>query len=114
MPQPRFLLDRELTGPGEYALEPEDAHHAAGVLRLGEGEAIVVFDGRGRYAEAVIASAGKKAVLVAVDEFREERRLPLKLTLATAIPKGKRWQLLVEKCTELVLLLIDKYSKAAK
>lgn len=101
MPQPRFLLEQELTGPGKYALGAEDSHHAAGVLRLGAGDAIVVFDGFGRYADAVIESADGKCVLVTVDGVYEEAHLPLKLTLATAIPKGKRWQILIEKCTEL-------------
>lgn len=99
--QSRFLLDTPLVGPGEYSLNRQESHHAVNVLRLKEGEAIVVFDGLGNYAEAVIAHADKNGVRVRVDGVLAEKHLPLMLTLATAIPKGKRWQALIEKCTEL-------------
>ncbi len=99
--QPRFLLDAPLTAPGIYALNRQESHHAADVLRLGMDDGVVVFDGAGNYAEAVIAEVDKKAVSVRVDEVRSEPHLPLVLSIATAIPKGKRWQALVEKCTEL-------------
>lgn len=97
----RFLLDHPLTRPGEYTLNRQESHHAVGVLRHKEGDAVIVFDGDGNYAEAIILAADRHAVRVAVDGVHAEKHLPLKLTIATAIPKGKRWQILVEKCTEL-------------
>ncbi|MCC8190002.1 MAG: 16S rRNA (uracil(1498)-N(3))-methyltransferase [Planctomycetes bacterium] len=98
---PRFLLDQPLTGPGEYVLGRLEAHHARQVLRLGRGDAVVVFDGRGGAAEAEITGGGRGELVVTVTEVRTGERPPLRLTVATAIPKGKRWQMLVEKCTEL-------------
>ncbi len=97
----RFLLDKALAGPGEYVLDRQESHHAVNVLRHREGDAVMVFDGLGKYAEAVIVQVDKNAVRVRVDEVRVEPHLPLMLTIATCIPKGKRWQILVEKCTEL-------------
>ncbi len=97
----RFLLDESLDGPGEYVLERQESHHAVNVLRHREGDAIAVFDGLGNYAEAVIVVADRNAVRVRVDEVGTEPHLPLMLTIATGIPKGKRWQILIEKCTEL-------------
>ncbi len=101
MPHPRFLLEEPLNAPGLYRLGRDESHHAVNVLRLRAGDAAIVFDGRGRRAEARVAEAGKNALAVRVDAVIEEPPLPLRLTLATAIPKGKRWQGLVEKCTEL-------------
>lgn len=101
MPQPRFLLEQELTGPGDYTLVPEDSRHAAMALRMTAGDVLVVFDGRGRYADAVVTGTDKTGVTVRVDGVYNEEHIPLRLTIATAIPKGKRWQMLVEKCTEL-------------
>lgn len=101
MPEPRFMIDVPLAGPGDYELGPQEARHAAQVLRLRVGDWVIVFDGHGHRAEAVITSAGKDAVSVHVDGVHTEEHLPLHLTIATAIPKGKRWQMLVEKCTEL-------------
>ncbi len=99
--QPRFLLDDELSGPGEYVLNRMESHHAASVLRLRAGDAMVVFDGMGKYADALVEKADREAMRVKVEAVSAEPHMPLILTIATAIPKGKRWQALVEKCTEL-------------
>ena len=97
----RFLLDTPLAGPGAYVLGRQESHHAISVLRHRLDDAVIVFDGQGRYADAVITDVQRDAVAVRVDVVRDEEHLPLFLTIATAIPKGKRWQVLVEKCTEL-------------
>lgn len=97
----RFLLNELLTRPGEYTLGRQESHHAMNVLRHKTGDVIIVIDGQGNYAESEIVDAHKDAVRVRVDTVMSEERLPLTLTLVTAIPKGKRWQALVEKCTEL-------------
>lgn len=99
--QPRFMLGEPLRGPGTYVLDRQESHHAANVMRLKRGDAIVVFDGMGNYAEAIVAEADKNAMAVDVAGVHAEKHLPLRLTIATAVPKGKRWQILVEKCTEL-------------
>ncbi len=101
MAHSRFLLEESLTGPGEYHLGPLEAHHAFNVLRLRADDVVVVFDGAGGYAEAVIVEASKSAMTVRVDRVHDEPRVPPAITIATAIPKGRRWQGLVEKCTEL-------------
>ncbi len=101
MSKPRFLLDTPLSGPGQFLLGREESHHALNALRVRRGDAVVVFDGQGRHAEALVVEAGKAGLKVQADQVQEEARLPNRLTLATAIPKGKRWQMLVEKCTEL-------------
>lgn len=101
MPEPRFLIDTPLTSPGEYTLNRQESHHAAGVLRIREGDAVIVFDGLGHRAEAAVVASGRAAVRVRVDGIHFEERRPPELTIATALPKGKRWQSLVEKCTEL-------------
>lgn len=101
MSQSRFLLEQPLTGPGEYALGREESHHAATVMRLRADDAVIVFDGFGNRAEAVVLQADRREVRVRVDAVDTEKRSRPHLTIATAIPKGKRWQVLVEKCTEL-------------
>ncbi|MDR3210675.1 MAG: 16S rRNA (uracil(1498)-N(3))-methyltransferase [Planctomycetota bacterium] len=98
---PRFIVDGLLTGPGEYRLPPEEARHALRSLRLHNGDPLVVFDGAGNYANAIIASEDPGDLRVQVAEVKEELRRPVSISIATGIPKGKRWQILVEKCTEL-------------
>src|SRR5919106_921164 len=51
---PRFLAPDLSPDADEVALSAEEAHHLARVLRLKVGDAIVVFDGRGHEATAIV------------------------------------------------------------
>jgi 16S rRNA (uracil1498-N3)-methyltransferase len=88
----RFYLPRA-SGPGQVVALPEDeAQHLTRVLRLGEGAPVSVFDGRGREFEAVVESAGKTEVLIAVGR---EQKPPateprVGVTLVQAVLKGDK------------------------
>ncbi|MDR2391694.1 MAG: 16S rRNA (uracil(1498)-N(3))-methyltransferase [Planctomycetota bacterium] len=97
---PRFYIGRPLTAAGEYTLDAEESRHAAGVLRLRAGDRVEVFDGLGVSARAVILEAAAEMRLRTGEPEPQPPPLP-RVGVATAIPKGKRWRVLVEKCTEL-------------
>ncbi|MGD2107877.1 MAG: RsmE family RNA methyltransferase [Phycisphaerae bacterium] len=99
------LFCRSLT-EGLFALSPEEAHHAASVLRRKPGHNVLLFDGEGREAAGAIErieSRGRsvqtwvRAGPIRVRPFD----LGIKLTLAVAMPKPHRQGYLIEKCTEL-------------
>ena len=103
---PRFFIpvDPDST-PGRdavIALPATEAHHAAHVLRLREGNPVELFDGRGGVAQGSIEYVRKGEVRVRIDAVhqRQERPLP-RLHLAFAVPKGRRLDWLLEKATEL-------------
>ncbi len=98
---PRFLVDRELAGPGEYELDRQESHHAAHVLRLRVGSEAIIFDGKGNYGFGLVTRIDKNRVSIGIDAVQVEKKRPVQIAIATGIPKGKRWQILVEKCTEL-------------
>jgi len=82
----------------------EEAHHIARVLRLRPGDDLVVFDGSGREADATIVEGdgGSSPLRVLVKEVREvNREIGVAITLAAAIPKGKRADFMIQKCAEL-------------
>lgn len=83
-------------------LAEAEGHHAFHVLRLRPGDAVELFDGRGRSAAGRIARAGRHEVVVAVErlEAAEVRAGPA-VHLAFAVPKGRRVNWLLEKATEL-------------
>lgn len=98
---PRFFVHKEALRLGNLALPPGEARHAAKALRLRAGDRIEIGDGEGRLGAAcLMAVRGEEAIakVEAIHSFPEPRP---HLVLATAIPKGKRWQWLVEKCVEL-------------
>lgn len=87
---------------GRLVLEGDEARHLSRVRRIGVGEVVEVFDGKGFGARARVSSAGKNRVdLTLLGEPIADRMAPCRLTLATAVPKRERFDWLIEKATEL-------------
>ncbi len=84
--------------------DPEDAHHLRHVLRLQPGDALTVFDGRGRRAQARIGEitrGGRELTFLLDLDSQAQSPLPAPVILVQAILKGPRMDLLVEKAVEL-------------
>jgi 16S rRNA (uracil1498-N3)-methyltransferase len=97
----RFFCPDAATGD-RFRLEGDEARHLSRVLRLGAGATVEVFDGRGHATLAEVLAAGKDVVeLRRIGQALPDRALPISITLATAVPKGDRFDWLVEKATEL-------------
>jgi 16S rRNA (uracil1498-N3)-methyltransferase len=95
----RFFVPADTWGSG--LLPESEARHASQVLRMGEGDKTVVFDGRGRVAEVELQDVRKKNVgFRIVREWREERVHP-EIHLIIALIKNERFDWLVQKATEL-------------
>jgi len=102
--KPRVYLDAPLERPGEISLEDAAAHHLTRVLRVREGDALTVFNGRGGEWDAQFI--GRRRVrLVAFDAV--ERESPLHLTLVQGVSSGDRMDYTVQKAVELGVALIQ-------
>lgn len=87
---------------GRVTLSKDESHHAGSVLRCRPGDPVVLFDGQGREAAAVVAAVAPRAVTVDVAAIDERsRELGIRLTLAVALPRSHRQTFLFEKLTEL-------------
>src|SRR2546425_3256134 len=104
MTRRRFYAPPEAVSPGKSVLlSAEETRHARDVLRLERGEEVYVFDGEGHEYRCVIAELNRDSVKVKVLEqvkpaHRESR---LDLTLGVALLKGEKFDLVVQKATEL-------------
>jgi 16S rRNA (uracil1498-N3)-methyltransferase len=95
----RFYCD-SIDGPA-VELEWTEAHHLA-VLRLVAGDKVELFDGLGGLATAVISGIRKNKVALRVEDVqRNEPARSRRIIIAVSIPKGERFDWLIEKCTEL-------------
>lgn len=89
-------------------LPPEAAHHAARVLRLQTGDAIVLFDGTGGEYPAIIGQIGKQRVTVEIGTWRErECESPLDITLVQAMSSGDKMDFTLQKAVELGIAAIQ-------
>jgi 16S rRNA (uracil1498-N3)-methyltransferase len=78
------------------ALDSEDRHHLERVLRLAPGDQLVAADGAGRWRRCVLGpTLGQLGAIV------EEPPPATSLTVAFALNKGERPELVVQKLTEL-------------
>jgi 16S rRNA (uracil1498-N3)-methyltransferase len=98
----RIYIPVEIPAHGECALDPDQAHHVARVLRLEAGAAVIVFDGRGLEHDAVIARVAKSGVVLKVGAPRAvDRESPLAVMLAQGMSSGERMDYTVQKAVEL-------------
>lgn len=87
---------------GVHRLRDGEAKHLSRVCRLGVGDEVEIFDGRGAATRARVIALGNNWVdLTAVGEPIPERVPAFPLVLASAVPKADRFDWLVEKSTEL-------------
>ena len=94
IPPSAWRLDRP-------SLDAAEAHHAKDVLRLGVGDRITIFNGRGVEVLAEIVRFGKEGADLSMIQKHQTPPLPCAITLGQAVPKGKNMDLIVEKATEL-------------
>ncbi|MDB5292564.1 MAG: hypothetical protein JWL69_3805 [Phycisphaerales bacterium] len=87
--------------PGSNPLDPAQAHHVCDVLRLTDGAGVEAFDDAGATASAVLRLSNGQAVSVWVDHISPAPVARLRLTVASAVPKGDRADWMVEKLSEL-------------
>lgn len=96
----RIFHDGDLT-PEEVTVTGEELHHAARVVRLREGEEVEVLDGRGTAVAGEVVAIGSDAMRIRVTGAVPSRESPLKVTLAIAIIQLEKFELVLQKATEL-------------
>lgn len=98
----RFYLPQALAPNTKVELTVEASHHAFTVLRLKEGDPLIVFNGEGGEYTATIVSTSKKSVVIRTGTFNSlNNESPLHIHLAIGISKGERFDFVLQKATEL-------------
>jgi 16S rRNA (uracil1498-N3)-methyltransferase len=89
-------------------LAADEARHLRDVLRLRPGDEVYVFDGCGREFRSVVEECGRDVATLSVREEVEPARpeSTLHLVLAVALLKGEKFDLVVQKATELGITCI--------
>ena len=105
---PRLYVDAPLAQGARLALPAEAAHHALSVLRLREGEEIVLFNGLGGEYPARICGVGKKSAEVELGPHAAvERESRLHATLLQGLSSADRMDYTVQKAVELGVAAIQ-------
>lgn len=97
----RFYLPPTQCQGATLTLAGPEAHHAADVLRVKPGEAVAVLDGAGREFACKVCGVGRNSVTLAVGATQTSPAPACRVTLAQAVPKGKLFDTIIQKATEL-------------
>ncbi|MFM7335929.1 MAG: 16S rRNA (uracil(1498)-N(3))-methyltransferase [Tabrizicola sp.] len=97
----RLYVDQPLAPGQAVALSQDQAHYLTGVMRLGEGAAILLFNGRDGEWRATLAQASKRNAIAVCDVQTKPLHLPPDLWLLFAPIKKARTDFIVEKAVEL-------------
>lgn len=97
----RFYIAPENWQPDSLGLSDSEAHHCRNVLRLGPGDKVVLFDGRGRELTAEITASETERIQLRKLHEAQTPPLRCRITLGQAIPKGKNMDLIVQKAVEI-------------
>ena len=96
-------LDSFNADKSSATLNADETRHLRDVLRLTAGDEVYAFDGEGREFRCAIAEVDRtSARLRIIEEVTDaSSESPLNLTLAVALLKGEKFDLVVQKATEL-------------
>ncbi len=71
------------------------------MLRLKEGEQILISDGAGQDYRCAVKALGAEEIRATILELEEERELSSWITLYQGLPKGDKMELIIQKAVEL-------------
>ena len=98
---PRLFVVQSLDAGASIAIEGPQAHYLARVMRVTEGDAVVLCDDlTGEWAARVVAVGKREVVLTAEILLRPREQVP-DFTLCAALLKKDRFDLVLEKACEL-------------
>ncbi len=97
----RFFVTPEEMQPNFLVLTGENAQHAK-VLRLKNGEEVLVCDGEGHECLCAVSDVSEGQFSLVVKDRREsESEAPVKVSIYMAFPKGDKLEHVIQKATEL-------------
>ena len=98
---PRLFVAGPLAADARVTIAGPQAHYLARVMRVGEGDAVVLCDDATGEWAARVGDVGKREVAVTVETRLRPREAVPDFTLCAALLKKDRFDLVLEKATEL-------------
>ncbi|MBE0575449.1 MAG: 16S rRNA (uracil(1498)-N(3))-methyltransferase [Desulfuromonadales bacterium] len=97
----RFFVPAESLKSEQIVISGETYHHLRNVLRIKTGATILLLDGFGQCCEVQLEQLQPEHATTRVIRRWQETNLTLPITLLQAMPKGDKFELVLQKGTEL-------------
>lgn len=100
---PQVFVRPEHLVSGQFSLDLKESHHVINVLRKKAGDRIHLFDGQGRrfLGEITGVDSAEHVVKGRIDKELAESEKTARITLFQGLPKGSKFDYVIEKATEL-------------
>lgn len=96
------LTKQEMDETPDFQITGEDVHHIANVMRMSAGDRIICCSKDGHEALCLLKEVSKDHISCGIAEWTgENRELPLKIRIASGLPKGDKLEWIIQKGTEL-------------
>jgi len=103
----RFFYDGTIEKNKKMVLSQELANHICNVMRLRDGDEILLFDSNGREFLCTIKSQKRRLFAYPHQEITQGGYIPFNITLCQSLIRLPRMDLLIEKTTELGVSVIQ-------
>lgn len=85
-----------------FFIDGEDRYHIRNVMRMQPGDSIICVSSEGQSAVCKLAGLSDEHVIADVVEWLDENtELPIRITIASGLPKGDKLEWIIQKGTEL-------------
>tara|TARA_Y100000296_G_C5153906_1_gene247922 strand:- start:318 stop:1073 length:756 start_codon:yes stop_codon:yes gene_type:complete len=98
---PRLFVEQELSSAAQVTIEGNQAHYLTRVMRVAPGDAVILCDDNTGEWAAEVVEAGKRHVLLQPRDHQRPREAVPDFWLCPALLKKDRFDLVLEKATEL-------------
>lgn len=99
---PRIYHPSPLAGLDSCLLSEDAVNHVGRVLRMKEGEQIILFDGSNHIFHARLQAVEKKQIIAKIESSElDDRESPLAIHLGQVISRGDRMEFTIQKSVEL-------------
>ncbi|WP_371171260.1 16S rRNA (uracil(1498)-N(3))-methyltransferase [Aliiroseovarius sp. 2305UL8-7] len=103
----RLYVDHPLSKGQTVSLDRDQAHYLFGVMRMGEGDLVALFNGREGEFQSRVIEAGKRKGVLECEAQSKPLHMPPDLWLCFAPIKKARTDFIVEKAAEMGAALIQ-------
>ncbi|WP_066194164.1 MULTISPECIES: 16S rRNA (uracil(1498)-N(3))-methyltransferase [Gracilibacillus] len=98
----RYFIEANNWQEQTLIVDGEDFHHIVHVMRMKPGESFIASQNNGQAAVCEVMSITDETIEARVKEWLNETvELPVSVTIAQGIPKGDKWETILQKGTEL-------------
>ncbi|WP_203361702.1 16S rRNA (uracil(1498)-N(3))-methyltransferase [Bacillus sp. REN10] len=98
----RYFVNEQLEDGKSIKIEGEDFHHLSRVMRMEVGDHVYAVFPNGETAEVEIEHLSNDyALAFLVEWIHDKKELPVDIAIASGLPKGDKFELVIQKGTEL-------------